>query len=757
MESEGIFYYFEHHPERHVMVITDSVAAYQPLPHYPTLRMDFHTGNADVEDIVRSLEIRTELLSARWTTRDYHFELPRSPLEVESPALHAVEAASHLARYDFPGGYSHQFNETTSRLDQVRPEGDTLIQLRMEAEEARYEVARGHSDVRALGAGYRVDIVNHHDHRSAGQFLITQVSHKGIQSPSYVSEEFVPSHYQNRFEGIPANVVFRPPIKTAKPLVQGPQTALVVDEQPSPKDEIWPDKFGRVRVRFPWDRQKKYSCWLRVAQAWAGRGWGQQWIPRVGDEVLVDFLEGNPDAPIVVGSVYNSDNMPPFRLPESKTQSGIVTRSTKEGTQHQFNMLRFDDKKGAEQVMIRSQRRADVRAYGNYFETNHANRHTYVGWKDERTEESGGDHYHTVNGDHNVHVLKNRYEAVDEKVHQTVKLDVVQDLQANEVTLVTAKNELNAREIIFEATTKIGLKCGPSFISIEPSGITIYGPMVRINSGGYGTETSDPWIDGPLDAELSDNGEPGFLERVSRGSGGLRRRPGRRLRSQHYVYPPRTGESAQFTAMRNTLNTSAQGRHALEVFERYRIGVTTNSGGTEYSRTANAVNLDPARTDSPASGFVHEMGHAQARNEGGTPNPNTMNRQDYIDAELAEDADCERRAYEAEQQMNDAGGSEHYNSMTRGTYDRTYQDERARLHRDHPEMSEEEVNRRAHDRAEAAILQDYQDGNVTTGNSRPPTSYRDYWGNAWDANDRRRRAAGAGSGPAPAVEHPHSH
>jgi type VI secretion system secreted protein VgrG len=753
MEEEGLIYYFEHHKDRHRMIITDSVGNYEEQPYHATCRMLVSGGPHDQEDVIQSWQVQTELLSSKWTLRDSHHERPRNPLEVELPALHPNQTVTHLETFDSPGGYAKKFNEPEQRLDMIRPEGEIVNRLLMETEEVKHRRIQGESDVRALTSGYKIKLDSLLHTRVEGEYLLTHVEHRAVQSPGYVTGHNLTGAYSNKFHAIPADVVFRCPRRTPKPLIQGPHTAFVVDENEPNTEEIWPDKYGRVRVQFLWDRKAKYSCWLRVAQPWAGRGWGHQWIPRVGDEVLVDFVEGDPDQPIVIGSVYNQKNMPPFALPQKKTQSGIVTRSTLNGNNHQFNMLRFDDQKGAEQVMIRSQRRGDVRVYGNYFETNHANRETYVGWKDERTEESGGDHNHTINGDHNKHILKGLFVGIDKQLNQTVTAEVVEDHQASQATLVTNKAELNAKEIIFEATTKIGLKCGPSFISIEPSGITIYGPMVKINSGGYGTETGDPYIEFPFDAALSDNGEPGYLDRHRGTGGGPRRRSGRRLRSQHYVYPPRPGESAAFTAMRNTLNTSAQGRHALEVFERNGVNVTANPGGTVYSDSTNTVNLDPARTDSPASQFVHEMGHAQAHHDGTSANVHTQDRADYIDTQLREDANAERRAYEAEQQMNDAGGSESYNSITRTNYQNAYNAERARLQAAEPGISEEDLNRRSHDAAEAAILEDYRRGRITTGNTTPPQSYVDYWGGDWD---RRHGTppAGGGSGPAP---HPHAH
>ena len=283
-----------------------------------------------------------------------------------------------------------------------------------------------------------------------------------------------------------------------------------------------------------------------------------------------------------------------------------------------------------------------------------------------------------------------------------------------------------------EAATKISLKVGGSCVVIDGTTITIAASMVKINSGGFGTETGNPSIDDPLDAEAADTGEPGYLDRPRSGGGGGRRR--RQLNSQHHVYPPRPGEDPAFTAMRNRLNTSAQGRHALEVFERSNMQVTTNPGGTSY--LDNTVNMDPARNDNETS-FVHEMTHGEADQNGTGANVQTQSRADYIDTQLQEDARGERRRYEAEEEMNAAGGPPVVdNSSTATVYKNARDAERARLRAADPNMSDEEVNRRGNDAGEAALLEDYRNGNVNTGNTTPPQSYVDYWGQDYDRRHR---------------------
>src|SRR5262249_19580695 len=233
---------------------------------------------------------------------------------------------------------------------------------------------------------------------------------------------------------------------------QGTQTAVVVEP---PGEEIFPDKFGRVKVQFHWDRDGKYnldsSCWVRVAQFWAGKRWGAMFIPRAGHEVLVDFLEGDPDQPVIIGSLYNSENMPHYELPKFKTLAYIKSDTTP-GSKG-FNELRFEDKKGKEQVFIHSQDRMDVRVRGSLFETCGGNRDEVIGARDDGN--PGGNHTVTVGGDHDLHIQQGMFAAVEKKLNLVVVDDMVQEIQANQATKVVAKAEVNAREITMEALTKI--------------------------------------------------------------------------------------------------------------------------------------------------------------------------------------------------------------------------------------------------------------------------------------------------------------
>jgi hypothetical protein len=217
--------------------------------------------------------------------------------------------------------------------------------------------------------------------------------------------------------------------------------------------------------------------------------------------------------------------------------------------------------------------------------------------------------------------------------------DVVFDFESNVTTMVKAKYELNAQQIIIEAKEKISLKCGSSVVLIEPSGVTIYGSQVKINSGGYGVETGNPSIEDPVDAGGADTGQPGFLKCPPPSGGGGGGRHSRTLNSQHAPSLPRPGEDPRMTALRNTLQTTAAGRHALDVFDRYGVNPTFVPGvGRSYAPSTNTVNLDPTAGAASGGSFVHEMNHAQSEHEGTSDHTDDPNRANYVDQNLQEEA-----------------------------------------------------------------------------------------------------------------------
>lgn len=740
MEEEGIFYYFEHTASSHRMIVANTDASHRECPERSEIPFAIDSSElTEWHGMVHTWQVTNQIRTGKYTLFDHNFQLPTNHLEAQQVSRFNIGGNQQLEHYDFPGEYAKRFDgissgggEQSGELNKIFNDRQRTVDIRQQELDVAYKTSYGTSDCCSMTAGYRFRLTTHPVSENNRNHILVSVRTEAVQSPAYISDDAISNAYTIDFACIPqgnGQAPFRPLRKTAKPIVNGSQTAVVVGPA---GEEIFTDKFGRVKVQFHWDRQgqndSSSSCWLRVATNIAGNKWGTMFIPRIGQEVIVDFMEGDPDQPIITGSVYNPETMPHYELPKFKTLTYIKTRTSPDDGKG-FNELRFEDKAGKEQVFVHSQKRYDLRVRGSMYETCGGNRQEVIGMRSDN--QPGGNLAISVGGNYDLHVKSAHYIGIDDKLNEAVKADVVEDYQGNLATLVKTKAELNAQEIILEASTKISLKVGGSCVVIDASGVTIAGSMVKINSGGFGTETGDPAIDDPLDAEWSDNGEPGNLDRPRTGGGRGRNR--RQLRSQHHVYPPRPGENAAFTAMRNRLNTSAQGRHALEVFERNNVQVTNNPGGTAYSgNPTNSVNLDPARAADAAPGFVHEMGHAEAEQGGTSADVQAQTRADYIDTQLREDAAAERRAYESEEQMNAAGGSEQYNSSTRGTYVAARDAERARLQAAEPGISDEELNRRANDAGEAAILQDYRNGNVNTGNTNPPQSYVDYWGQDYD-------------------------
>ena len=356
MEEEGIFYFFEHAKDKHTLKLVNSNESCKPCPKQESVRYEPEQGYGEREDVIVSWSERRELRSGKFTYRDRHFQMPDKTLEFNSPTLIKVGGNGKLELYDYPGTYAAQLNKPEERLDKAESFGERYVKLRMEEEEARHQLASGGSTCRAFFTGSKFKFEAPLG-LTSGEFLLTSVQHHCHCQTSYVSGAEVEEVYTNSFTCVPVAVPFRPRRQTHKPVIHGSQTAEVVGPA---GEEIYPDKFGRVKVQFHWDRKGRQnadsSCWIRVGTPLAGKNWGMIHIPRMGQEVIVDFLEGDPDQPIIIGSVYNADQMPPYELPGSKTQSGIKTRSTLTGTEENFNEICFEDKKGEEFLYIRAEK-----------------------------------------------------------------------------------------------------------------------------------------------------------------------------------------------------------------------------------------------------------------------------------------------------------------------------------------------------------------------------------------------------------------
>lgn len=345
MEEEGIYYYFVHENGKHTLKIADSKSAYVDCEEkevdYPKDR-----GSEAIEDHLLSWHHYHEFRTGKVAQTDYNFKTPSTSLMTSEQTVIKLPGVSKYEFYDYPGIYG-----TTG-------DGQPLAKVRMEEEEAGHEVVEATGLCKTFTPGGKFTVREHVSSSEEGKkFVITQIEHVAHEPHGYETGAAEGPDYRNRFTCIPDSVTFRPARATTKPFVRGPQTAVVVGPA---GEEIYPDEFGRVKVQFYWDREGKKdensSCWVRVSQIHAGKNFGGIDIPRIGEEVIVDFLEGDPDQPIIIGRVYNAEQMPPYSLPANKTQSGIKSRSSKGGGPDNFNEIRFEDLKGSEEMYIHAEK-----------------------------------------------------------------------------------------------------------------------------------------------------------------------------------------------------------------------------------------------------------------------------------------------------------------------------------------------------------------------------------------------------------------
>jgi type VI secretion system secreted protein VgrG len=742
MEEEGIYYYFEHTAQNHKLILGNTPGSHRATP--TSEKVTFALERSELEDkwIPSIYQWRQDdkMFTGKYELRDFHFQLPTNNLLAQHQSIFDIGKNKDLEVYDWPGEYAKRFDginpsgdEDSSRLEPIFQDRERTVKIRQEELDVAYKMAHGVADNCAITAGYKFSLIDHPNKKANIDYIVVNAVHDAMQSPFYISDERVGDPYVVHFTCIPhggGHAPFRPERKTRKPIVHGSQTAFVVG---NPGDEIFTDKYGRVKVHFHWDRSdnndQRASAWIRVGTMIAGNKWGTMFIPRVGQEVIVDFLEGDADQPIIVGAVYNEKNQPHYELDKFKTLSYIKTHSTPKA--QGFNELRFEDKAKKEQVFVHSQKRYDLRVRGSMYETCGGSRNEVIGLKD--PENPGGNLTVTVAGCHDFHIKEAEYIGVDQKRNEAVKAEVVEDYQSSLFTKVTTKASLNAKEIIMEAATKISLKVGASCIVIEPALITIAGQMVKINSGGYGTETGDTVIDDPLDATHADTGEPGYLDRPRTG-GGTGGRNRRQLKSQHHAYPPRKDEDPRMTAFRNRLNDSAAGRHALEVYE--RNGIQTrfdNSDGYYYDSGTNTMTMNPDMDQNfQTTGFVHEMGHGEAAHENRQPDINTLSRADYIDQSLQEEAHGDALANQARRELIASGHNmSSAPAQSQAAYDRGYNNAVAAERARNPNATADELEAAGRRGGEAEILSDYRAGRVQTSTPGNPT-YPTYYGNAWD-------------------------
>lgn len=484
-EEEGIFYFFEHAKDKHVLVFGDSTVAYQTIEGEEEITFNPAIGMVPGKEFVYQFAFSQKVFSGKMTRRDFYFEKPTLDLTSKEQD----KSYQKLEVYDYPGRY----------VEENR--GKSLTKVRLEESITFKEKAEGKSNSPRLTPGFKFKLIDHERKSFNQEYLLAEIRHEG-QQPQALEELADPKEkfsYTNQFISIPSSVVFRPERKTPKPVVKGIQTAVVV----GPKDEeIYTDKYGRIKVQFHWDREgkkdDKSSCWIRVASIFAGGQYGAIFTPRIRQEVVVDFLEGDPDQPLITGRVYNADYMPPYTLPDEKTKSTIKTNSSIGG--EGFNEIRFEDKKGEEQLFVHAERNQDIRVKNDLYEWIGNESHLIV--KKDQLEMVEGDKHLTVKGDSN------------EKVDGTLSLKVGMDMQEK----VGMKHALDAgmeihlkagMNVVLEAGMSITLKAGGGFVVVGPAGVTISGTPVLINSGGAAGTGSGCSPAAPKEPQEADKAKPG--------------------------------------------------------------------------------------------------------------------------------------------------------------------------------------------------------------------------------------------------------
>ncbi len=506
MEQYGIFYFFEHEKDKHTLVLANSSTVHQPCPGQAKARYELLAGGLEDEDVITGWQIGQELRPGKYALTDYNFETPGTDLAVNEPSIVKVGGNSNYEIYDYPGEYFK------------KAQGEDLVKVRMQEEEAAHLVASGAGTCRAFSSGYRFNLVEHYRKDTNDSYVLTEVQHVASAGASYSTGELgARASYSNHFTCVPQSVPYRPPRVTPRPVVQGPQTAMVVGKS---GEEIWVDKYGRVKVQFHWDREGKNdensSCWIRVSQPWAGKGWGGIWIPRIGQEVVIEFLEGDPDQPIISGRVYNGDSMPAYTLPDEHTKSGFKSYSSKGGGG--FNEIRFEDKKGEEQVFIHSEKDLDVRIKSDRREWIGRDRHLIV--KRDKREQVERDRHdlskrdllEQIERDHHLTVKGKEAIQVSGSHSFAVQGDVNEQFSANHSEQVTGSYYVKGMNVVIEGMTQLTIKVGGSFVNIDPSGVQIVGPMVMINSGGAPGSGMGGNLVSPMSAavaEIADNAIPG--------------------------------------------------------------------------------------------------------------------------------------------------------------------------------------------------------------------------------------------------------
>ncbi|WP_158622692.1 type VI secretion system Vgr family protein [Aquabacterium soli] len=518
LEQEGIYYYFEHTAGGHEMVLCDnasahhSVALYEKIPY----KANWSEAHGDQGETIQSWSVGVQVLPTKVVLADYDFERPSVALRKDSAVARQHDLNSYEV-FDYPGEYTKD------------GDGTAYAKARAQEQQAGYQVASGQSDARGLTCGTTFKVDGLPNKALDGEYLVLSTNIYIEEGAEIGGEEGSDGHYSCDFQVMPTADKYRAPRLTPKPMVYGPQTAMVVGPAAVKPHDVHTDKYGRIKVQFHWDRlgkkDDKSSCWVRVSQPWAGKNFGAISLPRVGDEVVVSFLEGDPDQPLITGRVYNAEYMPPHALPANASVTTMLSRSMASTDKAQSNEFRFEDKPGSEYIWLQAQKDFHREVENNDYDTVKADQFiTLKGKRQELVEKDveqivygkvtttflkdhhnsvGGDWLQTTTGVINLH--SDGDFVVDTKANvgvnamQGIDIKATQDMKGAAMN-VHLKGDMN---VTIEAGMTLTLKAGAGSIVIGPATISIDAPLVNINCGGRAgsaSPASPPAVAAPVEA-----------------------------------------------------------------------------------------------------------------------------------------------------------------------------------------------------------------------------------------------------------------
>jgi type VI secretion system secreted protein VgrG len=520
LDESGIFYWFEHTDQDNKIMLGDSRSAYQDCPISASI--PYHATPGGEEGAygawVSEFTATATMVSGKHSTAEYNYKnYAREDVPAKNSASQFGKNAFDEYLYPAGGeGYSDDAPDVSQGLETL------FLESRALAADSIAEVFRGDANARSLCVGYTFTLTDNPRDAWNRKYLLTAITHEADQVPPYrTADELKRTGYSNQFTAVSSDIVFKAAQTLVKPRIYGPQTAVVVG---SGGEEIHIDSLGRVQVRFFWDKKNDRSStvdctWVRVAQSWAGNGWGTYFWPRVSDEVVIQFLNGDPDNPMITGSVYNGVNTPKYALPDNKTRSGLVTRSSSGGSGANANELRFEDKMGSEQIFIHAEKDMDVSIEHD--------RRMSVGNNDSLTvtqnqsEQVGGDFNRQIKGNAVEKIGSNSdlgiggnltesvggSHALNVGSSQSIKVGSAYSLGANNTVYINA-----GMNVVIQAGMELSLVGSGGFVTIGPAGVAISGTMVLINSGGAagsGSAGSTPSPKSPKDPDKAEDATAG--------------------------------------------------------------------------------------------------------------------------------------------------------------------------------------------------------------------------------------------------------